>query len=358
MELKRLRPVLEHPGPMATVYLESRPPGEDAGTQSRLRWQAVRERLEADGATSATLAALDTVLRQDPVGEVQADGRVLVAGDDGVLLDEHWDASLGSGDAGYWSSSPQLDRYLREALTAVRVLIAVADQQGARVRREVLGELGPDGSEPAEEQRFSATDSAVEGSGGARVHKAREGYLSHKHNQRRADEVVHQNASDIAAHLVRTADRFQPDVLILAGTVQGRTAVRTELPEHLARISVEADRGGVQDDAAEAALAAQVDDIADAVRSRRLATDTDAFELARSQGLTVYGPEPVADAARQGAVSTVVLDSDAASRSTGDALAAASACGAEVRLANLPTGDYGDGSRGIAAVLRFAVPTA
>ncbi|WP_182358778.1 baeRF2 domain-containing protein [Tomitella gaofuii] len=358
MELTRLRPVLEHPGPMATVYLENRPPGEDAGTQSRLRWQSVRERLEADGATRATLTALDAALQQDPVGEVQADGRVLVACDDGVLLDEHWDASLGSGDAGYWSDVPQLDRYLREALTAVRLLVAVADQQGARIRQEVLGELGPDGSEPAEEQQFSAADSAVAGSGGARVHKARRGYLSHKHNQRRADEVVHQNAADIAAHLVRTAERFRPDVLILAGTVQGRTAVHGELPEHLARISVDADRGGVQDDAAEAALAEQIDEIADTLRSRRLAADTDAFELARSQGLTVCGPGPVADAARQGAVSTVVLGHEAADRPTGDALAASSACGADVTLVDLPEDDYTDGRRGIAAVLRFAVPTA
>lgn len=358
MELTRLRPLLEHPGPMATVYLENRPPGEDAGTQSRLRWQAVRERLEADGATLPALAALDSALRQDPVGEIQADGRVLVACDDGVLLDEHWDASLGSGDAGYWSDAPQLDRYVREALTAVRVLVAVTDQQGARVRQEILGELVTDGTEPAAEQQFSAAGSTVEGSGGGRVHKARRGYLSHKHNQRRADEVVHQNAADVAEHLAEAAGHFRPDALVLAGTVQGRTAVRAELPEHLARISVEADRGGVGDEAAETALAEQIDEIAEALRSRRLDADTDAFELARSQGLTVRGPGAVADAARQGAVSTVVLGHEAADGPTGDALAASSACGAEVKLADLPEGDYADGRRGIAAVLRFAVPTA
>ncbi len=358
MQLTPLRPVLEHSGPMATVYLEARPPGEDAAAQSRLRWQAVREQLARDGATAATLDALDDALRRDPVGEVQADGRVLVACDDGVLLDEHWDAALGTGDAGYWTEAPQLDRYLREALTAVRLLVAVADQTGARVRRLVLGEFGPDDAEPPAEQRFSASGTTVHGTADGPVHKARGGRLSHKHNQRRADETVHQNAGDIAAHLAEAAAGFDPDALVLAGAVPGRTAVRDRLPDRLSRITVEADRGGLQDEAAEAAQAEQLDDIADAVRDRRLAAATDEFALARSRGLTVHGPGPVADAARQGAVSTVVLGADSAGAAVGQALASASACGAEVVLADLPDGEDGDGPEGIAAVLRFAVPPA
>src|SRR5699024_1983376 len=111
------------------------------------------------------------------------------------------------------------------------------------------------------EQELSSASHTVAGTSTARVHKPREGYMSHKQIQRRADEAVHRNAVDIADHLTRTADRFHPEMLVLAGPVEGRTAVHGELPEHLARICVEADRGGDQDSGAEAALSAQIDEV-------------------------------------------------------------------------------------------------
>ncbi len=367
MELARLRPVLEHPGPVATVYLESRPPSEDAAHQARLRWRAVRESLEAEGAVASALDAVETALGRDPVGEVQADGRVIVAAEEAVLLDEPWDAALGSGDAGYWSQTPQLGSYVREALTAVRLLVAITDQEGARIRREVLGELR---SEVDGDQELYSAAESVEGTARAHVHKPREGYLSHARNQRRAEEAVHQNASDIAARLEEVADRFHPDALVLAGPVEGRTAVHQQLSDRLSGLTVEAGRGGDRDDAAEAALAGQLDEIADAIRQRRLETATGEFGHARSQGMTVAGANPVKDAAQQGAVGTVYLDYESlgtappsgrrqtdeedARRPIGAALAAAAGCGASVSLADLPDDA---GQDGIAAVVRFAVPT-
>lgn len=353
MDLTRLRRVLEHPGPMATVYLESRPPGEDSGDQSRLRWQAVREELKRAGATAPPLDAIASALRQDPVGEIQADGRVLVAADDGVLLDAPWDASIGTGDFAYWSDAAQLDRFVREALTAVRALVAIATQKGAQVRQEVLGEQNPDG---VAQQEMAGASHTIEGTSDARVHKPREGYMSHKQIQRRADEAVHRNAADIAAHLGRTADRFRPEMLVLAGPVEGRTAVHGELPEYLTRICVEADRGGDQDAGAEAALAAQIDEVADGLREHRLSANTEDYNLAKSRGLVVHGAADVAAAARQGAVRSVVLSHDSQDAPAGEALAAASACGADVMLADLGTDGEVDGA-GVAAVLRFAVPT-
>lgn len=352
MDLSRLRSVLEHPGPVATVYLESRPPGEDAGQQSRLRWQAVRETLHDAGATAAALDAIGSELQRDPVGEIQVDGRILVAGADGdVLLDAQWDAALGSGDFGFWADTAELEPYVREALTSVRVLVAVAGQQGARVRQEVVAE---------HQEIADVVSTAVDGSSRASVHKPREGYMSHKQNQRRADEAVQQNARDIAAHLTHVAGGFRPDALVLAGPVQGRTAVREELPEHLSRICVETDRGGTQDETAEAALAEQIDEIAAAIRDRRISEDTDAFAQAKGHGLTVEGADAVAEAARMGAVSTLVLPRGSAARSSvGSALAASSSCGADAALAQIRSDGAEVGSEGpsVAAILRFAVPT-
>src|SRR5699024_7953879 len=115
------------------VYLEGRAPGADATEQTRLRWKAQRERLQADGASESALNALDDVLAGATAGEEQINGRVLVATGSGVVLDEQWDAALGTGDAAYWTHLPELGSYVREAVRAVRELVVLVDQEGALV---------------------------------------------------------------------------------------------------------------------------------------------------------------------------------------------------------------------------------
>ena len=91
MKLDIVRTITEARGPFATVYLEGRNPSEDAATQLRLRWDDLRGRLTESGADDEILAALDEVLTGDSpdrAQEIQADGRVLVANESGVLLNE------------------------------------------------------------------------------------------------------------------------------------------------------------------------------------------------------------------------------------------------------------------------------
>lgn len=342
MDLTRLRAVFEHEGPTVTVYLERRPPAEDSAQQSRLRWQAVRDQLHEDGAPDTVLDVVEAALAPEQPGEIQADGRVLVAAEDGLLLDEPWDASLGSGDTGFWADAPRLEAHVREYLLATRLLVAITDQERALIRHEVVAEH----QNLAEVTSDSATGTSI-----AEVHKSRGGDLSHKQSQRRADEAAHRNARDIIDNLERHAQRFHPDVLVLAGHVQGRTAVREDLGESLSQICVEAERGGVQDNAAEDALAEQLDEIAQAARRRRIDAATSEFAQAKSKGLSAEGPTDVIEAARMGAVSTVVLPD--ADRSTGlsEVFSAASASGAQAMLAEL------DEDVTVAAVLRFSVPT-
>jgi hypothetical protein len=169
MDLSRLQRVYEHTGPFATVYLEGRSPAEDAGTQVRLRWRALRERLESADANEDALDAIEQELQSNAAGEEQANGRVLVANSTGIVLAEAWDAALGSGDDAHWTDLPMLGAYVREATRSVRELVVILDQQGAQVRREVIAEQ----HEPRE---LSAE--IVEGGAGQRVHKPRGGALS------------------------------------------------------------------------------------------------------------------------------------------------------------------------------------
>lgn len=83
------------------------------------------------------------------------------------MLDEPWDAALGAGVDAHWTRLPELGAYVREKARAVRMLVVVADQEGAQIRQEILGQQ----HEPREMDTGSVEGSSVEGvhkpSGGA-----------------------------------------------------------------------------------------------------------------------------------------------------------------------------------------------
>src|SRR5262249_13061225 len=63
-----LRPLYAEPSPQtwASVYLDVSHDTEDAARAIELRWRAAREDLHRQGADDATLAALDTVVAEQP----------------------------------------------------------------------------------------------------------------------------------------------------------------------------------------------------------------------------------------------------------------------------------------------------
>ena len=136
MHLRTLRPLFERRGNVLTVYLESRPPSEDAPEQVRKRWKALREAAEQAGAPQSVLDVTEDVLFGAKSGEVQSDGRVIVAAADeedpdsaSLLLEEPWDAASGPGDNVHWGDLPEIGDLVREELSSVRLLLAVADRK-------------------------------------------------------------------------------------------------------------------------------------------------------------------------------------------------------------------------------------
>src|SRR5699024_9609446 len=251
MDLHTVRHTYEATGPFATVYLEGRAPGEDAAQQVWLRWNDLREQLAEAGAEQATLDHIARALDPQeagaahPAGEVQTDGRVLVANDSGLVLDERGDAALGAGDSAQWSGAPDLGPLLREQAQSVRLLVAMTDKHGATVQRVVAA--------PAHDLDADAADE-VEGTGHGSGHQPRRGALSHKQIQRHAQEVVQQNQRDIADHLARVADRWHPERIVLGGPVEARTALRHELPDSWQDRYVELEAGGLDDERAQEVL--------------------------------------------------------------------------------------------------------
>lgn len=341
MDLSRIRTVFEATGPFATVYLEARSPADDAAQQVRLRWNELREQLLDAGASQPALDAIDRRLDGPNLSEVQADGRILVASDDGIGFDEPWDAALGAGDTAHWTDVPEVGAFVREEARTVRLLVAIVDQTGARLRQE---RVAPDHA--VDEQAAGAVSGQSEG-----VHKPRQGALAHNRIQRHADEHVKQNARDIVDGLIRAAKDFRPDLVVLAGEVQGRSAVRDELPKHLAAICAETGRGGTDDDAAEQVLADELRRLAGNESDRRVQANTEQFEQAAAHELAVAGAEAVGHAADMAAVETLLLEYDHPADTEAALLAACAGGDAQAQLAGTSLTDH------VAAILRFPIDT-
>ena len=346
MDLSVLQSVYRHEGPFATVYLEARAPSEDAAQQTRLRWNALRERLESAGADGTALDAVGAELEGSAPGEEQANGRVLVAASGvGVVLDDAWDAALGAGDDAHWGVLPELGAFARERARAVRALVIRADQQGADVRRMVVAEQHQPKGLSEETVEGSASEGVHKG-----VHKPRTGALKQKQIQRRADEAVQHNAKEMAEHIRHTVARFRPDVVVLAGAVKARTALQGELPGEVTQLLVETDRGGERDErASDEGLDEELLRIAGELSERAAEERVGQLGEGEAHGRAVRGDPLVTKAAEMGAVDTLLLEMGASTPR--EALLLKSCANTSSSLALVPEGTQL--TDGVAALLRF-----
>lgn len=343
MGLQTLRHIYAADGPFVTVHLEGRSPGEDAQEQVRLRWHQLRQEVVRDGADEMVVGHLDHALSPEAITEVQTDGRILVANASGVLLDERWDAALGTGDAAHWAAAPDLGPLLRERAQSVRLLLVIADKHGAMVQRLVAA--------PSHDLD-QGTGEHVEGTGHGSGHRPRRGALSHKQIQRHAQEVVEQNQRDVADHLARVAEEWHPELVVLAGPVEARTALRNELPGSLTDSHVEIEAGGRDDQRGQEVLADRLGELAEEIGQGRARAATEQYEAAVAHGNTAAGIQDVMRAAHLRAVETVFLAYDRQVEEEPALLAAAALGDAAVAVVDAPITDD------VAATLRFDLPEA
>ncbi|HLR44610.1 MAG TPA: hypothetical protein VK065_05410 [Brevibacterium sp.] len=343
MQLNEIRRVYDGQEPFVTVYLEGRSPAEDAQQQVRLRWEELRRRLSEEGASDRVLSSLDEAVLAEEPGEVQSNGRVLVADATGVVLDQAWDAALGAGDAAHLGTEPELGAFVRERARSPRLLVAIADRHGAVVRQVVVTQ-SPAADTRVEDHVGDASEDPDS------VHKPREGALSHKNIQRRADEVVKQNVREVAEHMDAVAKSWKPDLVVLAGGVQGRTALRNELSPALQEHFTETDAGGAEDDGAEEALANELHRLAEELSIDAARQRADQFGAAKARGLAVEGSDRISRALEMGAVETLLLEYDRNAARESELLAASVRTDAEAALVDSEVTD------GVAAILRFEVP--
>ncbi len=340
MHTATLRNMYDHEGPFATVYLESQSPAEDAEHQLALRWDDLRTRLAQDGAPDTVLGDLNQAVHAPEPTEVQATGRVLVANSAGVVFEEAFDASQGAGDQAYWRDEPELGDYLRERERLVRMVVVIADQTGATIRQQLVGQS--DRVEQHATQQIAGDDA---------ISKPRENGLHHAKIQDHADEVVKQNLREVADHVRQTARNWRPDVVVLAGEVQGSSALRDELvDDQLPLVSIA--KGGTVDDAAEAILSEELLGLAQELIEQRVQDNTERYAYGQAHDTALAGAQAVTEAAEQGAVDTLLLEYDRPAAHEPALIAAAIRTGADTELIDTEVDDA------VAALLRFEAATA
>jgi hypothetical protein len=296
MDLAVLRPLYEHPGPWSSVYLDTSRGADDAVAAVPLRWRAVKEKLAADGADPATIAAIERSVDAGPAGR-PADQRGLAvfasAGEVRLVI--------------ALPVPPPRDRGVVAALPDPLGLVLTVDERVPWLR-VVVDRTGADLL--AVDAGGARRTAEVTGDAEYPLRKTQPGGWSQPRYQRAAEENWERNADQVSRAVVDLAEDVRAEVLVLAGDVRARQLVRDRLPTRIGERVTETETGaraagaatGPLDRVTEAAVRARAGEHRDEL--------LDAYHRDLGTGAAVAGLHEVAAALRGGGVRVLLLDRD------------------------------------------------
>ncbi|GAB4084858.1 Vms1/Ankzf1 family peptidyl-tRNA hydrolase [Myceligenerans cantabricum] len=261
MKIDWLKPLLGHPGPFATLYLDATPSDKAADRDVANRWRAARKSLAAQGAPAGVLDRVEEAVDR-PTWQAGPHGRVVIADDTGVLVDRVLQEPPTSTTA-TWSPVPELLQAVRAADETVELLVAAIDRQGVDFTR-----AGRDGRS---HQQYTAPHDEIgkpgsPGTGQARI-------------EARAEDSWERNATAVAAEIGRRVEEHKPELVVLTGDTRSVSRVRESLHRLVSDSCVELPggvRGGLADvggtgsnGAAGSVFAERVAEALDSFRERR-----------------------------------------------------------------------------------------
>jgi hypothetical protein len=295
MDVSFLEPVLQGPGPYATVCADVTHNTENADTELDLRVRAVAERLEKDGAPGAVVEAVrGRLLEGNDGGDAGTlKGRALIVGADGsVLLDE---ALVGAPTREIvdWSAQPDLLPVLRQLPGRVPHIVVVADRVGADIT--YVGAPGQAGEE-----------STVEGDS-FQIHKFPGGGWAHHRYQHNVENKWIHNADDVATRISSMARRLSPRFVLVAGDVRARQILTDRASNLWSDLIVSMDEGGRAAGADREPVETREAELVAEHEARAIAEAVEQVASAAAHGLSVTGTAPVVEALRKGQVEKLLL---------------------------------------------------
>lgn len=254
MRIEWLKPLVGHPGPFATVYLDATRSIEAGDKNVANRWRSIRRSLAKQGATGGVLADLDEAVDR-PTRVRGPHGRVLIADDDGVLVDQVL-REPPPVTAGVWHRVPVLLQAARSADEQVDAVCVAVDRLGADFTT-----VGADGHAAGATESFEAPHDEVSKTSSTSTKRAT--------IESRAEDSWERNAEAVAAEIDRRVADRRPEIVMITGDVRAVNLVKAELGQQAAEVTVEVPGGGRDDGVRQGAFAEQVADALDSFRERR-----------------------------------------------------------------------------------------
>ncbi len=229
MRLSLLQPVIDRPGPWASVYADMSHSTADAAKQQELTATAIADKLFGLGADEATVGAVHETLATLRTGEPGAEvGRALFATHGEVVLDT---ALPGRPSAPFaaWGPLPRITPLLEAFGDDPVCLVAYVDRTGADF--VVRSDRGSDDA------------GHVEGADWP-IHRTASSDWSERHFQTKVENTWEHNAGEIADAAKEAFESCGAEIMLLAGDPRERRAVHDKLPEPLRAVTYESVHGG------------------------------------------------------------------------------------------------------------------
>lgn len=229
MKLAFLQELYEHPGPFATVYLDTSADAEDAAKARELRWRSAKEQLRGKGAERNTVSALEDYIGEHEVRS-GVRGQVLVATNGQVVFTDELPeppTQFSDDELVMFGPVPQLMPYMHMRRARIPHLIAMVDRIGADIT--IVDETRDAGS------------TTIEGGDSPhhKSHTAGEGNEKRHHNA--VEEQWKSNADDIAEEITKHARENAVEVIVVGGDVEQRSLIQDRLRKGIEAKVVEAE---------------------------------------------------------------------------------------------------------------------
>jgi peptide chain release factor subunit 1 len=292
MNTGRFRALLDRRGPFASVYFDDSHDTHDAEAQLDLKWRALREELEQQGAGDAVTEVIHHAI-EDLRAPIGRSGRAVVASAGGVLLNEHLVRPTAETVVRV-SELPYLVPIVELGFDGGDYLLVGVDHTGADITVRIDGVVRSE---------------TVDG-GGHPVHKAAGAETAgYGDPQPRTEEAARKNLRAVAGRVSELVENSTIETVFVLGEVRSRSDLMSELPERIRALTVPltvgARHSGHNYDEVQRAIEAEF-------LKRRLTVIDDAAarftaELGRRSGLAAEGLGAVCSALRQGAVETMII---------------------------------------------------
>lgn len=289
-----LRPLVDGPGPWASVYTPAPPTDESGAKERELAVRDMCRTLAEQGADPVTIEAVRTTLSGLAPSDAPHGAAVFGAG--GRVALWHALPRPVTAPGTHWAALPHLVPLVEACDPDARCLVARIDRTGADF------DLHSGGTErPAGEVRAARYP----------VHRTASGDWSERNFQLKVENTWERNAGEIARVLAQAAGECGADTVVLAGDPRERQEVFDRLPSDLQDRTTLSDHGGRAVGASSELLDRDVEEARhELVRSR----DRDLLDRFQAAGgsQAVAGVPALVEAAREHRLDTLLLHPDGA----------------------------------------------